>query len=628
MRNNIILKLICLIICLAISLAAFGGCKKNKKDNTSSNSSSDTAAADDSSDDISDNEDDSDDSDDSDDTEDEDDFEDEDWDDEEDLDDGEVIDDPESDKYSEYTQLKVYNAEPAIMTNYRGASGAVYHAYSFVQDDKTGRNYSKDMLNEEVRRLKDCGIHYMRTRFETRWMWNSTKNNWDFDTKRMGYFYDYCRAMAGIDAQVILQVGYNNDIYLKGGISNAIKEADYLGGFDSDVNGESTKYADCVAKKYKLSGNATEVFHPVQGSVQLKDFRGNINTVTQYYNRMEKTALRFGDAYAKLLKELKARGINNIGYLLYFTEPSPSYDYPDDWHQGPTANEYLFVSKTIKNVLEKNGVAGWVNHVGPNQYNPDRNGLLRWVVEREPDLFNILTCHMYAPGSDITSESYYDLYKEYYNEWYSALEDHNLTKTHEMWTDEHGTTVNYARDYNGWFGLQDALSGITGQQNNLSNIVYWQFADQLWTDQVFSNSEFEDGVHATGMSRCLLNSAIPKDGYYTYGLFTKYQGYKNGTVYRTNIEEGSGVYMSAVKQEDGTWTVNVVNLDIMEREIMIRFDKSINQTLYRHVQGADNVNATTKAHLASADKAYKNVKGAFVDTVEPSAITIYTGCKF
>ena len=162
-------------------------------------------------------------------------------------------------------------------------------------------------------------------------------------------------------------------------------------------------------------------------------------------------------------------------------------------------------------------------------------------------------------------------------------------------------------------------------------MIFWQLFDQLWTDNTSHGGEWEHGVHITGIVPTLFESPTPRDQYYTLGLFTKYNGYKNGTVYKTNnsqlIEDFAGIYIGAVKLEDGNWTVTVVNLDIMERNIKIKFDNAINRTLYRHQETVNTVKATPDAKLKDADATYLNVKDIVVDTVPAGSITVYTSIK-
>lgn len=129
----------------------------------------------------------------------------------------------------------------------------------------------------------------------------------------------------------------------------------------------------------------------------------------------------------------------------------------------------------------------------------------------------------------------------------------------------------------------------------------------------------------------LFISATPYDQYYATGLFSKYNGYKNGKSYRTSLVDDAmmyeGVYIGAVQLEDGNWTITVVNLNIDEAYIDVTFGKAINKTLFRHVEAAGDVKATPDARLADADKCFKDVKNKMYDTIPGGSIVVYTSVK-
>lgn len=623
MKSNVI-KIICLLLCLALALGAFSGCNPNAGKNASSSGPESSAPADGNSSD----------EDPGDITDDPGDITDDPTEEPsnigslpgEDIPTVDPIDDEEEDKYADYRQLAVYNAKTPATNNYMGMSGDVYHAFSFMKDESTGRVYTDKQMDLELGTSDRFGVRYTRTRFDTKWCFNTATNGWDFGMKRMGYFYDYCKAIKdklGKDGTVILQLGYNWPAIYEGG-AGSITETDYVYGYGTDIYGESNTFANCIAKKYKQEGS----------EIARTNYRGQQETVTEYYNRMGRSALRLAYGYAQLLKDAKARGINNIGYLIYFTEPSSDWNLPADIPQGYTANEYLYVCKTMKNVLEAEGVAGWVKHMGPNEVSQEA-GLTRWVLEREPDLFDAVSTHYYFQASSNSDDVFYDLTAPVMENWQSILIDNNLYGKKELWIDEAIAGTMTADPYDkgwktmdGWVGLQTALCGIVAQQYGFNNYIIWELHDEIWTDLGPSGGQFNNGIHDTGIIPSLFISSIPGEAYYTLGLFTRYNGYKNGKAYHTNVGDDSGVYVGAVQLEDGSWTVTVVNCEVEDVDCMVRFDKPIHQTLYRHSQSAVNIKATSEARLASVDKVYKDVKSAFVDTVPAASVVVYTGLRY
>ncbi len=517
---------------------------------------------------------------------------------------GEPSEEPEE-GYTEETpiyDLHVYNAQKPIQTHYRGISATVYHAFGFMKDDKTGRVYTDDMLDIELDRLQDTGIHFCRTRFDTRWIWSSTKGNWDFDTARANYFYDYCKALQDRGMEIALQVGWHFTALLENTYVNKIAEADYLLGNNDHINGEGAFYDESKVNDEDL--------------------------------RYVKAGLRYGDVYAKLLKEMKSRGLHNVSNLLYFTE-SCSY-----WDNTPTNvreehyGKYLITSQAIKTALTKHGVADWVKHTGPLQASAQPY-MLRYILERDTELFDVLGTHVYPQSQSIISNTYYDLYAPIWDGYVEPLKEHNLYGNTEFWVDEYQTrdgafVTGYEATKSPWFGLQGVVGAIAAAQRGISNISTWQSFDQLWTDQTNTSGEFLNGIHICGDAPSLFMSSIPRGPYYMYGLYGKYNGYEGGTIYKTNLEDWyweSGLYINANKLADGNWTITVVNAEMYDATFTVDFEKAIGKTLYRHTENANDLVPDAYAELATVDKVYVNVKDKFIDTLPGGTVAVYTTIK-
>lgn len=522
----------------------------------------------------------------------------------------EIIDDPSSEEvpededYAEETTvypLKVFNGSKPIMTNYRGMSSTVYHAFGYMKDDKTGRVYTDEMLDIELDRLEETGTHFCRTRFNTQWIWSNTLGNWDFNTNRAGYFYEYCNDLQDRNIEIVLQLGWHSGFAFDDAQAS-IPEAEYLRGKGENINGEG------------------------------KDF--DYSNLDEKHIRMSKAALRFGDVYTKLLKELKSRGINNVSHLIYFTEPS--FIRSGDQLEGPTAEEYLYICQIIKKVLVENGVADWVGHIGPNQAtNTTSAGLLSYVLERDTNLFDVYSSHCYPSGSSsITNNVYFDIYQPIWEAYTEALEPYGLLGKNELWVDEYqprdSTFASGKPPESAWFGLQSVVGALAAQQQGISNISTWQIFDQLWTDQTNTNGEFTNGIHYCGTAPSLFVSSIPRGSYYINGLFTRYNGYKDGTVYKTTIADyswESGLYIGAVQLDDGNWTITVVNAEMADAAFTVEFEKAIGKTLYRHTENANTLVPDSYAYIADVDKYYVNVGTKFADTLPGGTVAIYTTVK-
>lgn len=583
LQNKRMIKLLCLALALCLSLSLLGGCKKKNPDVGSSEQTEQHAPTDsvDSNEPT-----------------------------EELIEEEPSEEEPSTEPEEDYTEetpiydLHVYNAQKPVQTHYRGISSTVYHAFGYMKDDKSGRAYTDDMLKIELDRLQDTGIHFCRTRFDTRWIWSGTKGNWDFNTARANYFYDYCNALQDRGMEVILSVGWHFSALLENEQSG-IPEADYLMGNNDNINGEGIGF----------------------------DYSGMDAEDIRFAN----AALRYGDAYAKLLKELKSRGIHNISHLLYFTE-SCSYSYSADPAEGQKQRykdyaRYLTCSQIIKKTLEKNGVGDWAKHMGPNQSSPTAQ-MMQYIFERDTEVFDVWGSHTYPAGQSITSNLYYDLYQPIWAAYMQPMKDYGLYDDAEFWIDEFQTrdqTFAVGKpDNTPWVGLQGVVGAIAAAQEGVSNISTWQSFDQLWTDQNNSSGEFLNGIHMCGHAPSLFMSSIPRGPYYMYGLYGKYNGYEGGTIYKTNLEDwywDAGLYINANKLADGNWTITVVNAEMYDATFTVDFEKAIGKTLYRHTENANDLQPDAYAELATVDKVYVDVEDKFIDTLPGGTVAVYTTIK-
>lgn len=583
MTNKYLIKYICIVLSLVLAISLLGGCnKKDANENTSTESGqteqntpedsaeSEEEPSEEPSEEIY--------------EEDFDDYEEEEFEDE----------DPA------YYKLKVYNGQEPVQTHYRGVSSTVYHAFGYMKDDKSGRVYTDDMLKLELDRLQDTGIHFCRTRFDTKWIWSAEKGNWDFNTNRANYFYEYCKALQDRGMEIALQVGW----HFSGLLNNAntsITEAEYLFGNDEHINGEEAFYDASKVKEEDL--------------------------------RYVKAGARYGDVYAKLLKELKSRGINNVSHLFYFTESCSYWDGTPTETREEHYGKYLVTSQTIKNTLKKHGVADWAKHTGPLQASTYPY-MLKYILERDTELFDVLGTHSYPTGKSIIDNTYYDIYAPIFEGYVQPLKEKNLYGKTEFWMDEFQTRDSGALTVDGqetaWHGVQGIVAAIAAAQYGVSNISTWQSFDQLWTDQTNTGGEFYKGIHMCGHAPSLFMSTIPRPSYYMYGLYGKYNGYKDGTVYKTNVEDEywlSALYINAVKLADGNFTITVVNADIEEKTFTVDFEKALGKTLYRHAEVTNELVPDSYAELATVDKVYVNVKDKFVDTLPSGTVAVYTTIK-
>lgn len=615
MRENKLIKILCLLLAFVLAFSSLSAC--NKKDKTDNNSS-DSANTDDDFNQFDDgdwNDDDTDGDDyDYDDPDDGDDY-DYDYDDPDDgdndtdndkndNDDNDNDDDDDDDNDSTYdvdenaitAKLKVYNSTKVLNTRYCGTSASVYHCFNFITDDAQGRQYTDEMLTLELDRLNDFGIHYCRTDYRPLWCWNTVDNGWNFNQSRFQAFKNYCLEMQDRGCEIAMQVTWSFSNIFK-----ATQNQDtpsYIGDYErADLYGESAGY--------DMSG------------------------MTEEQKSWTITARRLGYETALAFKELKRSGVNNIHSLWYFVEAIfPKTGYPE----GIAAEKYLFTCQKIKEKLVEEGVADWVKHVGPNAGGANAGSTaVKWILERDKDLFDIVTDHHYPQASLEIDDVYYDLCAPEFEQTANWIKDAGVWDKIEYWWDEfwpRSANIDNGVD-SAWIGLQSVVASIAAQQEGVDNISWWQVYDQLWPDSTQTEGEFTKGIHVTGMHPSLYVSSIPRSQWYLTGLFTRYNGYKDGTVYDVNLDyaRDNGMYIGAVKLKDGNYTVTVINMGVDDITFSVDFEKAINKTLYRHTECANTVVPTTEARLAEADKTFVMVKDKFVDVIEGGTVAIYTSIK-
>lgn len=581
------IKKLCILLSLVMALSLFGACSSSdNSDNISSDISSDSneEQIDEFEDTIEENT--------------SDDFDDEYYDEyEEEFED--FFDDFYSgDEEKVINKLHVYNNEKPLTTRYGGMSGTVWHAYGFMKDDKTGRVYTDKMMNTELERLQTAGMHYCRTRYASEWVWDPITDNYNFSSNRFGYFCDYAKALQDRDINVLLQVGWHFG-FVSWINSHNIEEVEYLNGTGEDKFGESTGY--------------------------------NFSNLSSEEVRITKAARRFGYFYAETLRNLRARGINNISHLVYMTEPANGFQGAP---VGAENEAYVLFSRAFKQKLTEENLAHTVKHMGPNETSKTGDHLFKYVVDNAPDLFDVYTVHNYPVVNDTLNDTLYDVYGLTLDSFVGHAKKAGILGKKEFWLDEYD--VSYPDkgkgSNNAWEGLQNVYGNLIAQQKGVETTVFWQLIDQLWTDSTSTNREFEDGIHVTGDIPSLFVSATPYDQYYATGLFSRYNGYKNGKSYRTSLVDDAmmyeGVYIGAVQLEDGNWTITVVNLNIDEAYLDISLDKALNKTMFRHVfDSAKNV-ADPSARLADVDKYFVNVKNKIFDTIPGGSVVVYTSLEY
>lgn len=504
---------------------------------------------------------------------------------------------------------KLYNSKKPIMKNFRGASSTVYHGFAYMPD-KYNRQYTEEMAQLEFDRLAAANMKYARTQFRSQWAWDATKKCYNWDTDRMKAFYKYCKEMDKRGINIILTTGWHFDTPIL-----AKKQNGVIVGYNYIYGINECQY---------IYGNEPGVDN-LYGELDGYDFTG----LDEDQIRIRKIGLRLGEWARQAIVEMRKRGINNISHVLVFVEPS-SQGSKESGPEGPSAAELANCVTGYKMAFRKDNLTNDILIMGPNQGGGHTGKLNDYMLKYHHDLYEVISGHNYPHAPDDTKT---DAFAEDAAATYSAFE--NKMKKYdklnrEYWNDEFQANSDNARNGSpsGWNGLNSTVSLIVGMNYNVQNTSWWQYYDQLWLDSTSTNSEFNAGIHVVGMHPSFFVSSIPKPQYYAAALTCKYINSEAATVYPVKYDIYSGVYMNALKDENGDWTIMVVNANYWDQPIQVDLDKAINKTLYRSVYQAIDPRCSTAAHIPDPDRVFKNVKTVLHDTLPAGAVAMYSSRKY
>ncbi len=492
----------------------------------------------------------------------------------------------------------VYNDSP-IVTNYLGLSAAVYHGTTYM-NDRYGRNYTEQQAQMEFDRLEDSGIKLVRTIFKSAWAANQTTfTGYNWDSEQMQAFYKWAGEMQKRGIDVALNCGWHLNYITSNSASGSITEITYLLGNGNDYYGES-------------SG---------------ADFSG----LNSEQVRMKKASLRYGEWVSRAVLECRKRGLNNIKYILPFTEPS--YTTPTQ-PEGPDAENWITMVAGLNSKLKENGIRDTLEIIGPNQGSISHgNGLLRYLFTSpnfSRDMVDIYSAHFYPTGDNIKQDVFMDICNNTFSSYKQTLDDYNCDSP--LICDEFfaRSNENSLLTDEGWKGTQTVVGAISAMQNGLMGNIIWQFSDQLWTNQTNTGGEFRNGFHIVGMMPSFVDSMsltpyTPKKQYYAVGLYGKFMSDGKASSYRVRTLSGDGIYCGAVELSDGNWSVAVVNVSSEPQLVDIDFSYGFDGvTFNRYMFDPSSVNPTDEADLGSVDRRFYNVSGTISDVIPSGGVCIYT----
>lgn len=486
--------------------------------------------------------------------------------------------------------VKLLNGTP-VQQNFLGFN-VVYHPFTYM-NDKWGRNYSEEMAEYELNRLKASGANIVRGFIEPKYAYDSASGTWNFDSDDMNAVYRWCDELNKRNIEVCLSLWNIRDV--------------------------NTVYYHYSSENDDLSVTS-ELF---EGFRVYKDDGVTIDQKASHQ--------KFADYVVELLKQLKARGYNNVKYLLMYTEPGLSYnfstgsikqeDYLKMWGQN-----YLEPVAAVDKALSEAGLRNGIKIIGPNTGDSLRQGGgVKWIADNAPkDTFDYFSSHSYCRFEDGSTDSYAD-WDEMIKVKTNGLSGKPFIFDEYNWL---GDTNFETRADSAWWGVQQAIAEVALLSNGVDGCFLWTLFDQQFPNTTTSNADsFKNGIQYYGLVPSLFNSSVPHKAYYQYTMAQHFLGVKGSKIYAGENELYSGLYTAAALMPDGNFSIIVVNTDFVDTAICIDLEKSINKTLYRHLYNPSSVESHPDKNMISADCKFTNVKTQLVDVLPGGGVAVYTSAK-
>ena len=498
---------------------------------------------------------------------------------------------------TEFIHLSANNNEENIASPFfRGITGTVYWSSEYLGLDPAGRQYTDEMIDMELERLRDAGIHYLRTGFWSDWMYTGNPDSpWDANTETMHRFYDWCKKVETYGMQVIIVFAWS-PTFVHGG-SQYLSEVEYLYPRKTDENGN----------KIVMNLFGTWVEEP----------------------DTELTNKRYSEWCVALLDGLKEHDVKNAYHLLLGTEPRENGGSAE----GAFVEYQLDTYKTLHNKLVETGYRDDVILIGPNQSNiTTRAGLASRFMAEAPEVFDIYSTHYTVFGQTSVDDCYADA-AVLYDGWMEKMDNFELRFKQEFWCDEYSVNADKFGEHGSidpWMAIGGTAGLIAATNAGISGINYWQLFDQSWPDYYESGGEYINGIQSDGASPSLYESQTPYPSYYGLMLYSKYMSYgdKTGVSYRCEGSVTDGLYLAMARLSDGNWSIIVVNHTTDTKSFQIDIAESLGgATMYRYLYNVQTADSDVYATPITADKGFSNVKNILVDTLNGGSIAVYSTIK-
>ncbi|MBE6762576.1 MAG: hypothetical protein E7551_09895 [Ruminococcaceae bacterium] len=569
---------------------------------------------------------------------------------------------------SKYTDkiVKVSNASNPVYSNFQGIRSTVYHGVTFFPDSH-GRTYTEAQAATEMDRLVDTKVDNVRTRFDSNWAW--TSNGWDWNSTKMTAFYKWGKMLQDRDISITIQAGWHlydficfyNKQYSTGIVDSqdtdgdghsSIPEVNYLHGYTDDASAKATA-------KYGEDANAAKIEADARAI--------GLDLTDDEFAHYSVAAARYGEWITQGINALKAQGLNNVEYVLPFTE-SGDVKSGDETY---SYDEWIIMTMGLNNALENAGLRNSLKLIGPAQSiyaYQNRLSLVEYLYEHiagtdYEDLVDINAMHQYTrPNTEagyantvFDPEASHSLAEENFT-YYDDVLTNTGVRDMEFWCDEYFAHSPDAKWWND-VGMQmtQFAAGLTaGINNGVNRFLTWQMFDTLWdsdrthgTGIVDNSAEFSGGVHAVGTCPSLvhvdgktcpngtdcpctkyynISSYVPRTTYYGINLIGKYMNNDDADVFETQVlddaDDNGGVYVSAIKNDEGKTVILVVNTTATIVNVDVELDNA--SSFNRYTYDPSEIVPTAEAKSLPSDKTISvNGGNTFKDTIPAQSFAIY-----
>ena len=210
-----------------------------------------------------------------------------------------------------------------------------------------------------------------------------------------------------------------------------------------------------------------------------------------------------------------------------------------------------------------------------------------------------------------------------------AILDKTGVPAQKVWIDEYNATDRnnsyYTfRNSSGWNAIHIVAGMVANMNIGYKTVMHWTFTNTLWVgSHANADDNWVDGFHCWGMLPNLMQEDEPYNSFYAYQIVASHIN-KGKTFSGENFSE-SGLCCSACENDDGTFTVVVVNSNVFDQLFVLNFEKELDGLKFdRYIFEASKNYRSKKMNVIAPDKKILNVKKSIKDTIPGGSVAVYT----